>query len=63
MNTDVLLRLSQIKQYITSLNDSLTVNDHTNASLVVSKFKKSMIKSDPHTHTNQFVLDCLRARN
>lgn len=32
-------------------------------SLVISKFKQSMMKSDPHTHTNQFILDCLRAKN
>lgn len=63
MNSELLLRLSQIKTYISSLNDSLSVNNHTNAVAVVSKFKKAMSKSEEHVHASQFVLDCLRTRN
>jgi hypothetical protein len=63
MNSELLLRLSQIKQYIGTLNDSLAVNNHTHASAVVNKFKKAMSKSEEHVHANQFILDCLKTKN
>lgn len=63
MNAELLLRLTHMKQYITSLNDSLSLNDTAHASATVSRFKKSMNKSDEHVHASQFVLDCLKTRN
>lgn len=63
MNSELQLRLSQIKQYISSLQDSISVNNHVQASTVVSRFKKAMSKSEEHVHANQFLLDCLRTRN
>jgi hypothetical protein len=63
MNSELLLRLSQIKQYISSLNDSLAVSNHSHAAATVTKFKKAMSKTEEHVHANQFILDCLRTRN
>lgn len=63
MNSELMVRLSQIKQYISSLNDSIAVSNHSHAAAVVNKFKKVMSKSEEHVHANQFILDCLRTRN
>ena len=63
MNSEQHVRLSQMKQYISSLSDSIALSNHSHAAAVVSKFKKAMSKSDEHVHANQFVLDCLKARN
>lgn len=63
MNSELQLRLSQIKQYIGSLQDSISTNNLTQASTVVNKFRKAISKSDEHVHASQFVLDCLRTRN
>jgi hypothetical protein len=63
MNSEHLLRLSQIKNYVSTLNDSITVSDHLQALTMMSKFKKAVLKQDVNQHSNQFVLDCLRAKN
>lgn len=63
MNSELMVRLSQIKQYVSSLNDSIAVGDRSHAAAVVNKFKKAISKSEEHVHANQFILDCLRTRN
>jgi hypothetical protein len=56
MNAEISTRLTQIKQYINNLNDSISAEDKLHTSTVISRFKKSVLKSDPNTHTNLFVL-------
>lgn len=63
MNSDQLLRLSQMKQYITTLNDSITGKDHLQAVTAMSRFKKAVLKEEGLQHNNQFVIDCLKAKN
>lgn len=63
MNAEVLSRIAQIKHYINTLSGSIASKENTQASVVISQFKQSMIKVDPYEQTNQFVLDCLKAKN
>ena len=52
-------RISQIKQYISTLSDNIVANDHHNTLSMMTKFKKSIVKDDP----NQFLLDCLKSKH
>lgn len=63
MNAEVLSRIAQIKHYINTLSGSIASKENTQASAVISQFKQSMIKADPYEQTNQFILDCLKAKN
>jgi len=44
MNSEHLSRLSQMKQYIKTLNDSLTDNDRYHAISMMTRFKKAVVK-------------------
>jgi hypothetical protein len=52
-------RISQIKQYISTLSDNIAANDHHNAMTMMTRFKKAIVKDDP----NQFLFDCLKSKN
>ena len=63
MTTELFSRISHIKQYINQLHQHISANDNHNAVSTISKFKKTVMKEDPQTHANQFLLDVLRAKN
>ena len=45
------------------MSDIINLNDHNQALSMMSKFKKVVLKEDINQHTNQFALDCLKAKN
>lgn len=63
MSADIFSRINHFKQYINELSEHLSTNDNPKASNTISKFKKVVMKEDLHQHANQFLLDCLKAKN
>lgn len=63
MSAEVLSRLNHFKSYINELSEHISVNDNVNAVNAINKFKKMTLKENPQQHANQFLLDCLKAKN
>lgn len=63
MSADLFSRITHFKQYINELSKHLSSNDNPKAATTISKFKKVVMKEDPQQHANQFLLDCLKAKN
>ena len=57
---------SQLSKYpglADQLHQHINTNDHQNATVIINKFKKAVMKNDPAQHANQFLLDCLKTKH